>query len=451
MPNSDVRNRMNDLDINSLAAIQRQLGRLEIDDGFRMYWLTRRREVLGIGSDRRYSLVTRRMADLLGQVTFSIATSGSEIKPNYYQYTDSHLLDWYLSPDFATLPDLKCLSIRGLYYLLRDLLQFESRSLGGFETYSQESFDRERVHSRIDLIEKAAAACNDASGSMLGVLQDPRLDIPPCKNLEDYAVQGSRLGVLIHFTCFPLTRSHDEVLFLRVLHGSELCFFGIRTCLVGAIESMKLGDLQAAAIELDHSTQYGLLLYRLLKVLTAMPVEHFAEFRDFTSKASALQSINYHLMDIHLRGINTGKVDHFSRVEQLKSLLQYAHPMFVDLGTAMRKWSADELEASGVLEAAHRLDRQLLTWRGLHLSFALKYIPSGQPGTGGTEGAAYLERHRQVGLFDDTEPDYDMIKEIFPDDPHLPNRMRLQSGMGVAPPERFMSGNGLDETGEERK
>lgn len=67
--------------------------------------------------------------------------------------------------------------------------------------------------------------------------------------------------------------------------------------------------------------------------------------------------------------------------------------------------------------ACMRLDRTLLTWRGLHLSFAKMYILNNGPGTGGTSGAAYLREHLFRGVFENAEPDWDVNEATFPTEP----------------------------------
>jgi tryptophan 2,3-dioxygenase len=319
-------------------------------------------------------------------------------------------------------------------------LVFEAESLGDVQAFQQERFDREVVHTRVDVIREAIEQCQRLKEVVIGPDVSWNYDLVHYSNLEGYAAEPSRLSALIHFSCFPLTQLHDETVFIRVLHGSEFCFFGIRLCLTAAIEYIKRGSAVGAEEELRQAVMFATMLHRLLKILKTMPPEHFADFRDYTGKASALQSKSYHELDIYLRGVNTAKAEHFKGVPHLKILLRYADPRFVSLKSALNMRQDSEAGWAGVFESAQALDRQLLTWRGLHLSFAKIYIPSAAPGTGGTSGAAYLKQHLGAGLFDDTVPDWDIVREIFPEDNELPGMLRAKSRLSISPDEELLAG-----------
>jgi tryptophan 2,3-dioxygenase len=243
----------------------------------------------------------------------------------------------------------------------------------------------------------------------------------------------SRLPALIQLTAVPLTRCHDERLFLRVLQASELCFLGLRQTVAAAIERIKARDPVLATSDIERAMRFSSLLAGLLKVLRTMPVEHFAGFRLNTGKASAIQSINFQLLDILLHGANTDKTADLLRVAHLKGVLRFCDSRFVSLRDGLRTLAGTGGAWDALADAAGRFDRQLLTWRGLHLSFAKTYIPNHGPGTGGTTGAAYLRKHLLRGLFDNQEPDWAVIEELFPDDGGTPSQDRVRPGVAVAP------------------
>lgn len=433
MTDSELRTRFNALPLNVLCDVQLRHGRLNLPDDFRVFWTEQHQIAADVADDVRHSLIVRKMAKLLREITFSIATLPPGAHPNYFQYTNAHLLDWFVAPETATLTLIKQRAFEGYSFLLRDLLEFESDSLGGVSRHLRENFDRKWIHSRFDFIDEAFKAARETAALTLKIPIEAEQDVPQLNTLEEYATQESRLSAVLKFTSFPLTQNHDEVVFQRVLHGSELCFLGIRACLTGAIEAIKQDGFDFAAAELQHATSFAHLMHRLLKVLKTMPVEHFAAFRDYTGKASALQSVNYHLLDIYFRGMNTAKAEHFKRVDHLKPLLRYAHPNFVSLRQALDRTKPHVGSESALWKAAKEFDKQLLTWRGLHLSFAKTYIPKGAAGTGGTEGAAYLSQFLYVGLFDDTEPDTEIVREIFPETAGVPDIFRIHPRPGVAP------------------
>lgn len=425
MSDAAIAKQLNSLNLKELVDEQRHRGRMHLPASFRQYWTSQYHLATDLLADDRRGVLVRKLAGLLRELTFSIATVPAGDHPNYYQYTDAHLLDWFLAPELATLGDLKTRCLKGMYLLLRDLLDFEARSLAGFETTLRESFDRETVHRREDVLRSAVHLLVEVRQS------SHEDDTPHFGTIEQYALQPSRESAMLHFSCMPLTQNHDEVVFLRTLHGSELCFFGIRLCLTAAIELIKTEEILDAAKELAQAVSFSRLLHKILQVLRTMPVTHFAQFRDFTGKASALQSANYHLMEIFFRGVNTDKANHFAQVDRLRPLLRFAHNGFVSLQKAISAHGSENGDWEAVLDAARQLDRQLLTWRGLHLSFAKLYIPAGGPGTGGTSGAEYLQRHLKGGLFVDTEPDWNAIQSMFPE-LELPGADRVRPGLSVA-------------------
>jgi tryptophan 2,3-dioxygenase len=434
MSDVSIRAALNELDLRELIEVQRRCGRMYLPGEFKRFWAAQHNHAKELTSDTRRGPLVKRMAQLLYEITFSLATVPEGGKPNYYQYIDVGLLDWYLGAKLAKLPEIKSRGLEGVYFLLRDLLEFEARSLGGFERNHRENLDREKVHRRIDEIARAI--------QLLHILRDPSFecDTPHFMTLEQYADEPSKLCAMLHFSCMPLTQNHDEVAFIRVLHGSELCFLGVRVALATAIEAIKSGNGAAATHELNDAVEFVLVLQKLLRVLKTMPVEHFAHFRDYTGKASALQSMGYHLMDIYLRGVNTQKAEHFKAVDQLKVLLRYTDPRFVSLKQALARCDEQASEWQEVFKVSRELDRQLLTWRGLHLSFAKVYIPAGLPGTGGTSGAPYLKKHLHTGIFNDTEPDWDLLREVFPE-VEPPGEFRVRSGISISPSKSLLAGS----------
>jgi hypothetical protein len=92
------------------------------------------------------------------------------------------------------------------------------------------------------------------------------------------------------------------------------------------------------------------------------------------------------------------------------------------------------------MDCARLLDKHLLSWRGLHLSFALRYLPPDAMGTGGTAGPSYLQKFFRQSLFADTEPDFGLIEEIFGGSLKIEEIFRAQSGTRIAPAESLWVG-----------
>lgn len=432
MSDTQLTKTISELPIQELRKVQLRWGRLALPTKATKFWRKQHEFAISILRDDGRGPRVKRLAEILSHITYSISTVASDKKPNYYQYTDVHILDWYLASNIATVRDLRARAVLGVYYAMRDLLAFESNSLANVEKSSQLRLTPEFVHKRIDEIRNVFPACEELATLMSCSTCQWEVDLVHYSSIASYVDESHRLGALVHFSCFPLTQSHDEIVFIRTLHGSELCFYGLRISLIAAIEAMKGGDRETALREIHVAAGFARILHLILMVLRTMPPEHFADFRDYTGKASALQSKAYHELDIYLHGVTVTKQEHFAKIPYLNTLLRYAHPLFVSLKDAVAR--VNQSEWTDVIEAARSLDKQLLTWRGLHLGFARRYIPQGAPGTGGTSGADYLARHLHGGVFEDTVPDWDIVRNLFPEVDQIPTlETRVATHRGLAP------------------
>jgi len=430
---TQLTNTISGLPIQDLRKAQLRFGRLALPAKVVKFWRKQHELATSILRDDGRGPRVKRLAELLSNVTYSVFTVASGEEPNYYQYTGVHLLDWYLAANFATVHDLRARAVLGIYYVTRDLLAFESNSLANVEKNSQLRLSPELVHRRIDEIRNVFPACESVAAQINCNTCQWDIDLIHHASIASYLDENHRLGGLVHFSCFPLTQAHDEIVFIRIVHVSELCFYGIRISLIAAIEAMKGGDRESALREIQTAAGFAGILHLTLMVLRTMPPEHFADFRDYTGKASAFQSKEYHELDIYLHGVIVSKQEHFAKIPYLNTLLRYAHPRFVSLKDAVARVNHREWE--DVIEAARSLDKQLLTWRGLHLGFAKRYLAQGAPGTGGTSGADYLARHLHGGVFEDTIPDWDIVRSFFPEvDQIVPTlETRVPSRRGLAP------------------
>ena len=404
-----VRDCLNQLDLETLMEMQRCVGREYLPASFRQEWAATHASATAIAEHSNHLDLTRNMGRVLFAATYFIANVAPGTQPNYYEYMDGQMLDWYLAPASDGSDELVQRCIVGVHGLLKALRRFESYSLKGWVGHNVEHLDRAQIYLRISLLDEVLDKTRQLGASDI---DDPVSLSDP---LESFAASRSRVSALIHLSGVPLTQSHDEVLFVRVLQASELCFLGIRVTVSLAIQAILSESPRQAVQKLQMATWFAGLLRDLLRVLRTMPVAHFADFRALTGKASALQSVGFHLMDTLLHGLNTEKLEHFRRIEHFKPVLSFCDKGFVSLKQAML--STDERQAKWreVWTTCRQLDKDLLTWRGLHLGFAKRYIPHGAPGTGGTPGANYLLQHLFRGVFADHQPDWDSVYEMFPE------------------------------------
>ena len=413
---------LNHLDIAGLIQIQRTNGRRYLASqnadaqAFRQQWSSAYSRAVSLLADEGRGRRVRQLATLLKEVTFSIHAMNTEPYVTYYPYTDVHVLDWYLRPTHVPFAVLKRRALYGALYLLRDLSRFEADSLSGIETRHREKLSREVVVRRIDKIRDAIEACKSVFQLAEIAVPSPMDEPVIYRHLEDYVGEATRLSVLVHFTCFPRTECHDEVVFLRTIHLGELCFFALRMLIMEAIENLRRRRMAEGAQCLLEGVSVADLLHRIFAILNTMPKEHFLDFREYTERGSAIQSRGYQLLDIYFRGVDGRKLQAFSECPGLADLYWFGDASFVSLRSIIRDTQLQRHDEWPVVESvARQLDKTFMTWRGLHIALALKYLDAAEAATGGTSGAPYLKQFMAEGLFSDTSVDLELVSRIWDD------------------------------------
>jgi tryptophan 2,3-dioxygenase len=382
-----------------------------------------------------------RLARMLEAITAPVAALHADPIPRYYSYTGVNVLDEYVDGGRLDLEVQKKLCVEGIRGLMLDLTSFEAHSAVGIEPWSRQTLDVEQICRRLKLLRRQFDALN-ALANLLRVTFPPAETSSPqaYSTLGDYCREDPPLSAMVQFTCIPSSPSHDEVLFLRTIAEDELCFKAIYMAIRQAGEAIERGLLEAAELFLLQATAFASMLHESFRVLQSMPPEHFIDFREVTGQASAVQSYNYQRLDIALFGISPEKIAVFQRIPHLKSLLQYSSREFASLRSVLHSLQARNDSQERVLECARSLDKHLLSWRGLHLSFALRYLPLESAGTGGTAGSSYLQKFFRNSLFADTEPDFGLIEDIFGGSSKIEEIFRAQSGTRIAPAENLWIG-----------
>jgi tryptophan 2,3-dioxygenase len=378
---------------------------------------------------------------MLEAITAPMAALRADPIPRYYSYTGVNVLDEYVDGTRLDLDKQKALCVAGLRGLMMDLTRFEAHSLVGIEPWSTQKLDADVISRRLRLLKRQFQALEELT-QMLHMAPPP-LDADGPRmypTLEAYCQEEHPLSAVVQFTCIPSSCSHDEVLFLRTIAEDELCFKAIYLAVRQAGAAMERELLEAAACFLRQATAFASMLHESFRVLQSMPPEHFLDFREVTGQASAVQSFNYQRLDIALFGLNPEKVSVFQRVPHLRSLLQFSSREFASLRSLLNSLPQRNGLEESVMELARLLDRHLLSWRGLHLSFALRYLPPEALGTGGTSGPSYLQKFFRQSLFADTEPDFALIEEIFGGSSKIQEIFRARSGTRIAPAESLWLG-----------
>ena len=416
---------------------QRRTGRSGLPADFLAQYAAEHERVSELLANSEVSAQDMKLARMLEAITAPLAALHANPIPRYYSYTGLNVLDEYIDGERLDLDMQKRLCVEGIYGLMLDLVRFEAQSLIGLEPWSRQTLDDETISFRLKLLRRQFAALH-ALADMLDVkLPAPEIATPRAwPTLSEYCKEDPPLSAMVQFTCIPSSPSHDEVLFLRTIAEDELCFKAIHLSVRQAGQAIERELLEGAAFFLRQATAFASMLHESFRVMQSMPPEHFIDFREVTGQASAVQSYNYQRMDIGLFGIAPEKISLFQRVPHLKSLLQYTSRDFASLKSLLHSLPQSNALHERVMEYARLLDKHLLSWRGLHLSFALRYLPPEAPGTGGTAGPSFLQKFFRQSLFSDTEPDFGLIKELFGGGASkIEEIFRAQSGSRVAPAE----------------
>ncbi|WP_217230563.1 tryptophan 2,3-dioxygenase [Streptomyces anulatus] len=292
--------------------------------------------------------------------------------PEYYRYTCLHVYGWFLDffPD-----DPVAGALLALHTTLADLLEVERAAwVAGTGPECGDERIKRLDHATVTV---RATVVNHLLQVRIGDLVDRAAADPEL---------ARRTALLAECTRFPRSDRHEENLFLRAVQCCETLFFLVRRLAVETAATKDEFPARAAA-RLELAGVCAGLLNDVFSILRTLTPEGFMTFRDFTGAASAVQSLNYHTMEISIYGYDPRKAEVFGNVDHLEVLnsegVRSHHPLSAALAD-----TADQRLEKGWAE----LDRALAKWRGGHYRFARTYLPSDTPASGGTDGAAYVKR-----------------------------------------------------------
>jgi tryptophan 2,3-dioxygenase len=306
--------------------------------------------------------------------------------PEYYRYTGLHVFGWFLSQQ----EDVFGGCLLAMHATLAELSKVERQEAA---RHPAEHL-AERLRRLDTLIDQIGEVRVEPHSSLRG------------RDVVDRAGVDERLArqLLVLTRCCGFRRSdkHDEHIFIRSVLACELTFFMIRWVARQAISVIDL-DRSEFFFRMNQLVDCADLLTGIFHALKTLSPELFLGFRDATGDASAVQSLNYHLMELVVYGYDERKEEAYTKFAHLGRISDprlRAFRSLQDVAVA----SADQ----EVVDAFTRFERQLVVWRGRHYGFGRTYLPN-MKGSGGTEGAGYLKRFtHKVGLrsgniLDDTE------------------------------------------------
>lgn len=225
----------------------------------------------------------------------------------------------------------------------------------------------------------------------------------------------------------PLTRQHDEVLFIVMHQASELW---IKLCLhevSAAIRQIRSGELGPAFKMIARVARVQVNLIQSWEILSTMTPFDYASFRDALGKSSGFQSFQYRMLEFRLGNKNRAMArvfqSHSDIAQQVEAVL--AEPSIYDEALALlarrglaipqakleRDFAEPYVADAQVREAWRQVYRDVEThwdlyelaeklvdleyrfhlWRFSHMK-TVERIIGAKPGTGGTSGVAYLKK-----------------------------------------------------------
>jgi tryptophan 2,3-dioxygenase len=284
---------------------------------------------------------------------------------------------------------------QALRFLVGSWLGYEQRSLRGTEPWGRldppGARDAEERLSRLSDLRAATAGW-------------PRLppagDAPPPR-WEDYLGETGRSRILEYLINLPQSAKHEENVFLRLIHLTEVTTSGILARTVAANAWLESGGYAEAVRCLALATELAVTQFEIMLVLRrTMSVESFLGFRKDTENASAIQMTSAQILQIHLLGVHPRKVEALGDIQENAFLLLYVNRHFRPLRSLLQGLPPDTEETRPVFAAAQALDEALFRWRRLHLGLAHRYLPKEAMGSGGTSGAPYLSGFYHDRIFD---------------------------------------------------
>ncbi|GAB2731715.1 tryptophan 2,3-dioxygenase family protein [Kitasatospora kifunensis] len=291
--------------------------------------------------------------------------------PPYYRYANLHVYSWYLDLH-PTEPVAG--AVLALEATLADLGAIERRAA---PRLTEADHTEERLR-RLDALREQVGRLRVETGGDTTAAEI-------IDRARDDSLARWQAFVLTRCSGFLASGDHHENIFLRSVQACELAFYLIRYFTVRARTSIARADGQAPAL-MAQLAHYAELPNQIFHVLQTLTPDLFLTFRDATGEASAVQSLNYHMMELVMYGYDARKVEAYSKFEHLYELTVPPLRSVRPLRDAVLK--AVDPELTEMLSA---VERTLLTFRGRHYGFGRRYLP-GMAGSGGTEGAGYLRR-----------------------------------------------------------
>lgn len=291
--------------------------------------------------------------------------------------------------------------------LIGDAMRFELRRLDGATSYLSDMLPSH------DLIERRLAFALRSLAPSLERLGFDELDADESisarvERVVDFCGSQSlaHSQFMLDVSMQPVYVVHDEYLFIRILQTLDTTFVSVATLLRDALQVFDEAPLKSIPFICagDAVLQEGL---RHFHTLSTMQREAFATFREFTTGASAIQSVNYKVMETLCSRPGSERLESlaYGSVPALQEQLRAGGTSLNDKLHALRlNPHADPAVVQALVEALRALGDTLTRWRHSHYGIARKYLGEAATGTGYTEGTPYLKMVKDLQVFPAISP-----------------------------------------------
>lgn len=325
------------------------------------------------------------------------------------RFLDTALDKWDGRYDYSSYTALAVLDLpaddhdRLVGQLLADLLRFELSAAEGNSTLLPDArLVEKRCRLGIRLALPALARLGH-TGPPAGA--DPIARAAALWEMVDGELLTADERQVLRLSMLPVSVSHDEYLFIRVLQTFEATFALLVVSLRAAIDELTAARVEPAVAHLALAENALTESAPLFSLLATMRVEAFRTFRRYTEGASAIQSRNYKLVESLCRTPDADRLDsaaYHSTPEVRDRILAGQVSLDDACAAALGDGRVPGPERLALTQAMTAFAAALRRWRQTHYRIAVRMLGS-RPGTGYTEGTPYLDEVRKIPVFDSVQ------------------------------------------------
>lgn len=288
--------------------------------------------------------------------------------------------------------------------LIADVLRFEAAAVRDQDQPLPErrpaaALTRKRLRLGVRVLQPALSRLGLADAVDIENIQPDRL----WSAVEDFLDEEERQAIAL--SMLPVSRVHDEWMFLRVLQAWETTLALVAVDLFAVTQLLNSGHAMHGAARLDAATAIMWESSPLFSLLATMQVEAFRDFRRWTDGASAVQSYSYKLVESLCR---------LPELARLNSVAYKATPSVRQRalsGHATVQSQAEQLKRGGLpaeteeqlVSGMEAFAAAITGWRRTHYSLAVRMLGN-EAGTGATSGTDYLKAVKDIPVFNRQRP-----------------------------------------------